>query len=147
MHRRSSNSDDIEISAESDIRVISPSEKHSVEDCIQEEKPFLIVSTDSAGIESHAVQIQSENGGTNLGLNREVTGWISIVFYCSLFIFVDFWKQLTSYGMKYYNGNIYPMPQTQLVATAEVLKFVVFFYIVMVRDGLSTFRISLWSVN
>lgn len=83
----------------------------------------------------------------NESLERESLGCCSVVFYSSIFLLLDVWKQVASYGMKYFNNNIYPVPQTKIVAVTEMFKFLCFVCLVMWTSGFSglrNMRISPW---
>ncbi|ELT90198.1 hypothetical protein CAPTEDRAFT_205655 [Capitella teleta] len=84
----------------------------------------------------------------NVTLERESLSCFSLVFYSTLFVMLDVWKQVTSYGMKYFNNNVYPMPQTQVVAITEVFKFSLFVVSFLIDAGgfraLCKIRVSLW---
>lgn len=87
------------------------------------------------------------NGGPvkrNETLERESLGCCGLVFYSSVFLMLDVWKQVASYGMKYFNNNVYPIPQTKIVAITEVLKFIVFLTFVIFTGKLKNFKVSLW---
>ena len=72
-----------------------------------------------------------ESNKSNKTLERESQGCTVILFYMFIFLMLDVWKQVTSYGMKYYNNNRYPLPQTQVVAVTECMKLTVFFVILI----------------
>jgi drug/metabolite transporter (DMT)-like permease len=81
----------------------------------------------------------------NPNLNREVHSPAKMAGYCSLMLATEVSKQITSYGMKYYNGGTYPLPQTEIVALAELLKFIIFLSLTaMSYSGLQHMKISLW---
>ena len=84
-------------------------------------------------------------GPVNPNLNREVQNRMKMTGFCMLLLLTEVSKQITSYGMKYFNGGVYPFPQTLIVALAELLKFLVFLFITAVSDsGLKQMKISLW---
>jgi hypothetical protein len=95
-------------------------------------------------------QKKEQNGSTvsaaiNPTLNREVNSPAKMAGFCSLMLLTEVSKQITSYGMKYYNGGIYPLPQTEIVALAELVKFSVFFLLTVLSDpGLQSLKISPW---
>ena len=65
---------------------------------------------------------------------------VTSLYGSSLFCFF----QVVVYSLKYYNHNEYPLPQTQLVAINELLKFVVFLFIVVRNGKIWNIRCSLW---
>ncbi|KAK2146987.1 hypothetical protein LSH36_575g02051 [Paralvinella palmiformis] len=67
------------------------------------------------------------NGGFNLNIERESHGCANIAFYSTIFIGVDILRQVTGYGLKYFNNDVYPIPQTFLVFFCEFAKLLVFF--------------------
>ena len=73
----------------------------------------------------------------NRTLERESKGCYSLLFHTSVFVFVDVWRQITAYGMKYYNNDIYPVAQTQIVAMSEFLKLFIFVW-KLLQDGTLT---------
>lgn len=83
----------------------------------------------------------------NETLERENLGCCSLLCYSSIFLMLDVWKQVASYGMKYFNNDVYPVPQTRVVAITELLKFVCFAVLLVWSSGVSglkSVRISLW---
>ena len=100
--------------------------------------------------QSPSLEVKIEAMGTgkrNESLERESLGCCSLLFYSSLFLTLDVWKQVTSYGMKYFNNDIYPIPQTQVVAITEISKFLCFFLLVIFVSGINSLqniRLSAW---
>ena len=80
----------------------------------------------------------------NSKLDRESQGWTSILSLGIIFLFIDVWKQVASYGMRYFNGGTYPLPQTQIVAITELVKFIVFLIVLISRNELTLLKVSLW---
>ena len=70
-------------------------------------------------------------GTKNETLERESRGWTALVVYSTLFICLDLWKQVTSYGIKYYNNDQYALPQTLVVGITEILKLVLSFLLLL----------------
>lgn len=98
-----------------------------------------VVSMATAGI-----SIKGKASGKNTSLERESTACSSLILYSLTYIMLDLWKQVTTYGMKYYNNNRYPLPQTEIIAITELLKFIIFFGIVIHNGQIWQVRISLW---
>ena len=65
-----------------------------------------------------------------------------IFVFSSLFIVMDVWRQVTGYGMKYYNEGQYPVPQTGLVAVTEILKCFIFTVKLCISGTLCSCKIS-----
>ncbi|XP_013409202.1 CMP-sialic acid transporter 2 [Lingula anatina] len=66
------------------------------------------------------------------------------VIYCFSFLVMEVGKQCSSYAMKYYNDDVYPVPQTFLVAAVELIKLVVMVTVLLFQGKLLQIRISLW---
>ena len=80
----------------------------------------------------------------NQGLERESLGYQSVVLYSGIFLLVDVWKQVTTYGMRYYNNDHYPLPQTLLVCLGEIFKCLVFLVVLISQRNLFNVKISKW---
>ncbi|XP_067937391.1 uncharacterized protein [Watersipora subatra] len=55
-------------------------------------------------------------------LDRQVTSRKETIMYVILFILLDLSKMLCSYALKYYNNDEYPVKQTLIVFSTELLK-------------------------
>ena len=86
----------------------------------------------------------SANMGKNKALDRESLGCHSVLLYSGIFLLVDVWKQVTTYGMKYYNNNHYPLPQTLLVCLGEIFKCLVFLVVLVIHGQLNNVKFSKW---
>ncbi len=82
--------------------------------------------------------------GKNRSLDREAPGCAGVLVYSSVFLLLDVWKQVTSYGMKYYNLDQYPVAQTKVIAIAETVKFALYFAYVVVCGRVQSIRVSAW---
>lgn len=91
--------------------------------------------------ESKSFTINIPQRKPNEALDRESD---NVLFYCSCFLAVDVWKQISTYGMKYYNGGSYPMAQTQIVAITELSKVIIFLVICTVNGSIGSIKWSLW---
>lgn len=79
---------------------------------------------------------------TSVTIEREGKGCATIMMYSSVFIFIDVIRQVATYGMMYFNSGSYPVPQTQLVFSAELLKFAIFLGLLVVKRRLRDISIS-----
>lgn len=79
----------------------------------------------------------------NQSLDRESKGCYSVLQYTSVFIFLDVWRQIASYGMIYFNENYYPVAPTEIVAIAETIKLVIFLWQLLREGTLMRIKISL----
>ena len=86
--------------------------------------------------------IPTRTAEINLQLQRESKGCFSVIFYSSIFIMMDLWRQVCAYGMKYYNDNTYPVPQTELVVISEVSKLCIFLCKMSVMGTLCNINVS-----
>lgn len=82
--------------------------------------------------------------GQNKTLEREVSGWMNLFVYSFAYIILEVWKQVATYGMKYFNNNTYPFPQTQIIAITELMKLVVFAGIVIHNGEINKVKFSMW---
>ena len=78
----------------------------------------------------------------NHTLEREKQGCYSVLSYTTMFVFVDIWRQLTAYGMKYYNQDVYPIAQTQVVVVGELIKLFVFLWRLLQAGKLTSIKMS-----
>ena len=79
----------------------------------------------------------------NQTLDRESKGCYSVFLYTSVFIFLDVWRQIASYGMIYFNDYYYPVAPTEIVAIAETIKLVIFLWQLLREGTLMRVKISL----
>ena len=79
----------------------------------------------------------------NQTLDRESKGCYNVCLYTSVFIFLDVWRQVTSYGMIYYNDYRYPVAPTEIIAVTEIIKLVLFLWQLFREDTLMQVKISL----
>ena len=94
---------------------------------------------------SDSVDEIKDSAVSNPTLNREVHSNAKMAGYCSIMLLAEVCKQITSYGMKYYNGGKYPLLQTAIVAVAELVKFFIFLLLTALSEsGLHQVKISLW---
>ena len=87
----------------------------------------------------------AQNGlltGHNRSMERESKGCLSILFYMTVYINIDVWKQVTTYGIKYYNGGVYPVPQTFVVTVTELMKLAMFLVIAAREGTLNKIKLS-----
>ncbi len=80
----------------------------------------------------------------NKTLARESNGCAIVVICSVVFIAFDVWKQVCSYGMKYYNNGKYLMPQTAIVTLTELLKCSIFLVILAWQGKVFNIRVSCW---
>lgn len=78
----------------------------------------------------------------NITLERESRGCFSVVFYSSVFIMLDVWRQISGYGIKYYNQDKFPVPQTSLVAAGELIKCFLFTVKMTMAGTICTVKLS-----
>ena len=80
--------------------------------------------------------------GKNRSLERESSGVFSLILFSSIFIFLDLFKQIASYGVKYYNKDKYPIPQTYIVLVTEIVKCSVVLAIIVYKGEIRSLRVS-----
>ena len=80
--------------------------------------------------------------GRNQTLERESKGCVSVLLYMTLYVNLDVWKQVTTYGIKYYNGGVYPVPHTFVVTVTELMKLAIFLAVAAREGTLSQVRLS-----
>ena len=78
----------------------------------------------------------------NLSLERESKGIFSLILFSSIFIFLDLFKQIACYGVKYYNKDKYPIPQTYIVLATEIFKCSVVLAIIVYKGEIRSLRVS-----
>lgn len=76
-------------------------------------------------------------------IERENKGCKSLVLLSSVYIVIDVLRQTSAYGMKYFNNDTYPLPQTQLIMLTEVLKMALMLVVMCATKQLRNVRISL----
>ena len=95
---------------------------------------------------SNVINIDAEEKhlviNSKVTIEREGKGCSSILLYSSIFIFIDVIRQVATYGMMYFNAQSYPVPQTQLVFSAELLKFAIFSALILVKNRMHDIKIS-----
>lgn len=92
-------------------------------------------------IEPEDVQIILEAPPSrNKHLHRESRDCGSLLFYSCIFILLDVLNQVSLYGMKYFNRNVYPLPQTCIVFFMELLKFFCYLLFLVVSRGTQALR-------
>ena len=80
----------------------------------------------------------------NKTLTRESKGCATVVICSVIFIVFNVWKQVCSYGMKYYNNGKYLMPQTAVVTLTELLKCSICFVMLAWRGRVFDIKLSWW---
>ena len=78
----------------------------------------------------------------NLSLERESNEVCGLILYSSIFIFLDLFKQIACYGVKYYNKDKYPIPQTCIVLATEIFKCSVVLAIIVYKREIRSLRVS-----
>ena len=76
-------------------------------------------------------------------MDRESDGWRSVSIYCLVFCLVDVWRQVTGYGVKSLNNDVYPIKQTAIVAITETFKFVMFTGFLLLNHSLGSVKLSI----
>lgn len=105
----------------------------------------VVIPVSTLSADEDIASIDHQELMRNPSMNREVRNAKVMAVYCAFMLATDTSKQMTSYGMKYYNGGTYPLPQTEIVALAELLKFFVFLLLTCVSEsGLGQIKISVW---
>ena len=95
--------------------------------------------------QSATIQFKSYfSQGRNQNLQRESQSAVSVLLFVLIYVGLDVWRQVSSYGMTYFNGGKYPMSHTWIVSVTESLKFFIFFAILTAQGNLRKIRPSLW---
>jgi len=76
-------------------------------------------------------------------MDRESDGCRYISIYCIIFCLVDVWRQVTGYGVKALNNDVYPIKQTAIVAITETFKFVMFTCLLLHGRSLKSLKLSI----
>ena len=79
----------------------------------------------------------------NQNLDRESKGCCSVFFYVSAFSCFDITRQITGYGMIYFNNHQYPVAPSGIIAVAEIIKLVIFLWLLFREGILMRVKISL----
>lgn len=81
-----------------------------------------------------ATQSKSKSSATLA--RAHVPPWLAL-FFCFSFISMEVGKQITSYGVQYYNKESYPVPQTGIVFATEVTKLLLML-VLLIKSGALT---------
>ncbi|CAH1795774.1 unnamed protein product [Owenia fusiformis] len=95
-------------------------------------------------MEGHKTNETVKSGSVFHGwsLDRTDVTRLDAAFFCSLFVIFDVGKHVSSYAMKYYNGDKYPLPHTAIVAIIETVKLVVMLIKILIDRQPSNISIS-----
>ncbi|CAM1300402.1 Uncharacterised protein at_DN0492 [Pycnogonum litorale] len=80
-------------------------------------------------------------------INRKKTSFIIYLLLCSIFLVFETSKQVFTYSTRYYNGGIYPMSQTALVAIVELMKLSCVVFLYLFKNGFRLQQITPPSVK
>ena len=78
-----------------------------------------------------------------LTIERENKDCKFLLILSSAYITLDVFRLTAAYGLKYFNGDAYPVPQTVIIFSAEILKSVLMLIIMSISKELCNVRISL----